>query len=182
MMKSDYEIRKLLESEKLIINRPDGGPLKIGPSSVDVHLGDTLEIMEYPSGVDEIDVTDESTYPTYRELNDLILPSKTFVLAHTEEVVGLPDTLVATLWGRSSLARLGISIHDAGLIDAGFYGQVVLEIYNHLDRPIKLAPKMRVGQLTFYEHLMPPFRTYDQVGKYAGQMGVRHSEFYKDFE
>lgn len=182
-MKSEYEIKKLLEAEKLVITRPDGGSLKIGPSSVDVHLGDSLQVLEYHRGTDAgIRVSDESTYPHYRELEDLVLPPKTFVLAHTEEVVALPDTLCATLWGRSSLARLGLSIHDAGLIDAGFFGQVVLEIYNHLERPIELEPRMRVGQLTFHEHVIPPYRTYDAVGKYAGQMGVRQSELYKDFE
>ena len=49
----------------------------------------------------------------------------------------MPDDLVARLEGKSSLGRLGLLMHStAGFVDAGFDGQLTLELSNVANLPI----------------------------------------------
>ena len=53
--------------------------------------------------------------------DSFILNPGQFVLAETLECIGLPDNVVATIEGKSSIARLGVTLHQTGgWIDAGF--------------------------------------------------------------
>lgn len=73
-----------------------------------------------------------------------------FILGHTNEVVTLSDDVAAELVGKSTLGRKGLAVHvTAGLIDPGFSGQIVLEMYNHSQWDIELTPGMRICQLKF---------------------------------
>jgi len=73
-----------------------------------------------------------------------------FILASTQETISLPNGVVAILEGKSTLARKGLFIHSAGFIDAGFQGQITLEM-SCVSRPIELTEGMRIGQLLFYD-------------------------------
>ena len=74
-----------------------------------------------------------------------------FVLGSTIERIGLPDDIVARVDGKSSLGRLGILIHaTAGFIDAGFNGQITLELSNVATLPIRLWPGMKIGQISVH--------------------------------
>ena len=67
--------------------------------------------------------------------------------------------------GRSSCGRLGLASHiTAGFGDYGFSGAFTLELYNHLQRPIKLYAGMRIGQVAFEEVCGP--KRY--AGAYSG--------------
>ena len=72
-----------------------------------------------------------------------------FVLGQTLETVAMPNDLMALVEGRSSWARVGLSVHmTAPKIDTGFKGNVTLEIANmgtatvrlqaHEDEPAQL--------------------------------------------
>ena len=75
-----------------------------------------------------------------------ILHPGEFVLGSTLERVAVPDDLVARLEGKSSLGRLGLLIHStAGFVDAGFDGQLTLELSNVANLPITLYPNMKIG-------------------------------------
>ena len=55
--------------------------------------------------------------------------------------MALPTDLVARLEGKSSLGRLGLLIHStAGFVDAGWDGQLTLELSNVASLPITLYP------------------------------------------
>ena len=70
-----------------------------------------------------------------------ILHPGEFVLGSTLERVALPDDLVGRLEGKSSLGRLGLLIHStAGFVDAGWDGQLTLELSNVANLPITLYP------------------------------------------
>ena len=63
-----------------------------------------------------------------------------FVLAETLERVVIPNDLVGFVEGRSSWARVGLSIHvTAPKIDPGFDGKIALEIKNVGSANIQLA-------------------------------------------
>ncbi|MFZ1128999.1 dCTP deaminase, partial [Methanoregula sp.] len=80
----------------------------------------------------------------------ILMPGQ-FVLAETLEIIGLPDNIVATIEGKSSIARLGVTLHQTGgWIDAGFRGTITLEMANVNARPVRVYAGMPIGQLVFY--------------------------------
>ena len=77
------------------------------------------------------------------------------------ERIALPDDIVATLDGKSSLGRLGLVVHQtAGVIDAGFDGHITLELANMANLPITVYPGMRIAQLSFMTLTTPADHPY----------------------
>lgn len=76
-----------------------------------------------------------------------------FVLALTYESIKVPKNLIALVEGRSTYARLGLSMHQtAPWIQPGWSGPIVLEISNHGKMVIELTPLIdRPCQLTFFQ-------------------------------
>jgi len=67
-----------------------------------------------------------------------------FALGTTLERIKLPDNICAQVDGKSTLGRLGLSVHQtAGWIDAGFNGNITLEL-NTTDDPVHLEEGMRI--------------------------------------
>lgn len=81
--------------------------------------------------------------PSYR------LEPKQFVLAQTLEQVTIPGDLVGLVEGRSSWARIGVTIHlTAPKIDPGFEGPITLEMANFGNVPVELRAEVdRPAQL-----------------------------------
>lgn len=154
MVLVDWQIRKLIESGKIGITPYDDSLVQ--PNSLDIRLG--TEFVRYcnftPIDVRNPDTISEGADRVWlHSIDDKIeiLPRE-FLLAETKETVSLPDNIVATIEGRSSLARLGISLHQTGgWIDAGFTGTITLELFNANNRPVYLYPDMRIGQLVFHK-------------------------------
>jgi dCTP deaminase len=75
------------------------------------------------------------------------------VLALTHESIRIPPHLIGLVEGRSTYARVGLSMHQtAPWIQPGWSGPIVLEIANHGGFTIKLTPLIdRPCQLTFLE-------------------------------
>lgn len=106
-----------------------------------------------------------------------------FVLGTTYEYVRLPSDIAASLDGRSSLGRLGITVHStAGFIDPGFSGRITYEMRNEGSSPVALYAGMRVAQLCFFELDDPAIAPYGstEVSKYKQQLTTTSSRWYKD--
>ena len=84
----------------------------------------------------------------------------------------------------SSLGRLGLLIHStAGFIDPAWDGHITLELSNVNTIPITLYPRMRIGQLSFFELSSPAERPYgspDLGSSYQGQSGPTPSRYRLD--
>jgi len=176
MILSDRTIRELLAEGKLKVE-PFAEEL-IQCSSLDLRLG--YEIARYRVR-DYIDVK-EPTWGIEKEtLNEegFFIQPREFVLATTLEYIELPPDLTAFVEGRSSLGRLGLFIENAGWVDAGFKGQLTLELFNANSYPIKLYPGMRICQLVFAKVDRLPQKPYS--GKYQGQRGVVPSKIFLDY-
>ncbi|MFN8545539.1 MAG: dCTP deaminase [Candidatus Binatia bacterium] len=95
-----------------------------------------------------------------------------FVLAMTHESVTVPPDMVALVEGRSTYARMGLSMHQtAPWIQPGWTGRIVLEIRNGGPLTIRLTPLIdRPCQLSFFRLTSPVPR--EQL------YGTRGSEFY----
>jgi dCTP deaminase len=84
--------------------------------------------------------------------------------------------LVPWLDGRSSVGRLGISVHStAGRGDDGFFGRWTLEV--SVVHPVRVYPGMKVGQVTFFD-LRGERRPYR--GKYQNQDAAVASKLWED--
>ncbi len=187
MILSDRTIREHLDGASIVIDPLD--PTAIQPSSVDVRLDHRfLVFRNHTRGLIDVkeDLTDLTEGVEARDSDPFILHPGEFVLGSTLERIALPDHLVARLEGKSSLGRLGLLIHStAGFIDAGWDGQITLELSNVASLPITLYPGMKVGQVSFMEMTTPADNPYGSgiIGsKYQGQVGPRPSQYWKNFE
>lgn len=117
------------------------------------------------------------------ELESIVIKPGEFVLGATFEKFKLPDSIVAQLTGKSSLARLGIAVHvTAGYVDAGFSdppASITLEIKNLGNRPVRLWAEMAVAQMIF-TRTAPCAEPYNmkKSAKYNGQTEAAHSKYY----
>ena len=60
--------------------------------------------------------------------------------------------------GKSSIARLGISVHDAGFGDIGFAGHWTLELT--VAQPVRVYAGIPICQLSFHEPKSLPTTNY----------------------
>ena len=116
--------------------------------------------------------------------DDYVLKPNEFVLGSTIEKVKLPSTVSAFLDGKSGLGRKGIGTHiTAGFIDAGFEGNVTLEIKNNSDKQFRLSEGMLIGQLIFFELKSECMRPYGSDGlnsHYQNSVGTVLSKYGED--
>ena len=90
--------------------------------------------------------------------------------------MSLPDDLVARLEGKSSLGRLGLLIHStAGFVDAGFEGNLTLELSNVANLPITIYHGMPIGQISFMRMDGPVENPYGSTRAPAASTRVRRS-------
>ena len=88
------------------------------------------------------------------------------------------DVYASTIHGRSSIGRLGITVHQtAAFIDVGFDGVVTLEIT--VTHPVRIYANMRIAQIAFHP-LVGDIELYR--GKYQGAQAVESSKLWKDEE
>lgn len=95
-----------------------------------------------------------------------------FLLGSTLETVGVSENLVGLVHGKSTLAREGLIVEAAGLVDPGFTGELTLEMFNMTDVPIMLHRGQSICQLTLHWTDSTPDRVYGQADNhYQGQVG-----------
>ena len=187
MVLSDGTIRKEIESGRIQID-PFEADL-IQPSSVDLRVDSKYRVFNnsrYPFIDVKEPMEDLTELVTPGEDEAFILHPGEFVLGQTLEKVTLPNDLVARLEGKSSLGRLGLLIHStAGFVDAGFSGNLTLELSNVANLPITIYHGMKIGQISFMQLSEPAETPYGAGGlgsKYQGQKGPTPSRYWKNFE
>ncbi|MFN3813529.1 MAG: dCTP deaminase [Aquificaceae bacterium] len=174
MILSDTTIKELVKKGKLTIEPYQEAHVQ--SSSVDLTLGDELAFYKGTC----IDVKNVSMFVERVKIEDgFLIEPKAFVLATTNEYIKLPEDITAFVEGRSSLGRLGLFIENAGWVDAGFEGQITLELYNANSCPIKLYKGMRVCQIVLAKLDRKSSKPY--MGKYQGQKGATPSKIFMDF-
>ncbi len=165
-------------SHDAIIKEIKDGKLKIDPfddsivreNGIDLRIGG--QYAEYSfSGqiVDPCELNDSKGLFEVVEAIDgrIPVPPHRFVLLTTMEQVKFPDDLVGLCNLRSTLARYGLSISPT-IIDAGFAGNVTIEIINNSKNYIILRRGMRFLHVVLER--MEGKATY--AGIYLGQKGV----------
>ncbi|WP_297983341.1 dCTP deaminase [uncultured Methanobrevibacter sp.] len=187
---SDRDIKKYLEDKRIVID-PLEDERQIQPSSVDMRLGDEFKVFKVirKPYIDPKDPEDLASYmesTVVPEGDAFIIHPNEFALAITHEYVKLPDDIVARVEGRSSMGRLGVTMHvTAGYIDPGFEGRITLEISNIGTMPVALYPGQRVCQIVFETMTSPselPYGHPDRNSKYMEQTRPESSRIKFDYE
>lgn len=180
-------------NDKEIIERIHKGDLKIDPlnveaqvqpASVDLQLGGYIMEVDAHERIDTKHMKDKIR-PSWliTKGEPLILAPDDFILANTMQYVEIPSNMAGMCTGRSSIGRLGISIHvTAGFIDPGFKGTITLEIKNISKNTVILYPRQRIAQLLLFEINEPEYTyaTKKGSGKYMGQKLPRYSRINED--
>src|SRR3954451_4549524 len=183
MILSDRDIRRALETGRIRIDPEPDLETALGSISVDFRLGPTFMVFEHsrhsyidprrPQSIGDAMRTIECTAE-----EPFIMQPGDFALASTIERLELPDDLLARLEGRSSIARLGITVHStAALFEPGWTGTATMELSNLGRMAVALYPGMRIWPFTFQQLTSPVLVPYRQkVGnKCAAQSEPRAS-------
>lgn len=184
MVLSDLDIRKALESGRIKIDPFPDLDKQLGSISVDFRLGRTFMVFEH-SRFSYIDprhpqsIGDAMRTIVVEDDEPFIMQPGDFALASTMESLELPDDLLGRLEGRSSIARLGITVHStAALFEPGWVGTATMELSNLGRMAVALYPGMRICAFSFEPVSTPvsiPYRL-KKNNKYAGQRDPRASQ------
>ena len=129
---------------------------KIGPGSIDLHLGEDFRIFKKVHDI--IDVDDNINYEEMTELihapaGIILMPGET-ILGITNEVIQLAPNICGWLEGRSRFARLGLLVHiSASFMQPGINNQQVLEMTNFSPMPLRIHPGTAICQFIFQKTL-----------------------------
>ncbi len=184
MILSDRDIVRALDEGRIRIDPSPDLEKQLGSVSVDFRLGTTFMVFEHsrfsyidprhPQSIGDamrtIEVSDEEPF---------IMQPGDFALASTMESLELADDLLGRLEGRSSIARLGITVHStAAVFEPGWTGTATMELSNLGRMAVALYPGMRICAFSFEtvsSPVMTPYRT-KKDNKYAGQVTPRASQ------
>lgn len=102
----------------------------------------------------------------------VILPPNSYLLGRTVEYFRIPRNVTVVAVGKSTYARAG-AIVNVTPIEAEFEGNVVIEISNSTNLPLKIYANEGISQFLFFQSDEDCETSYaDRDGKYQGQTGV----------
>ena len=180
MIQVDKQIKSLIQCSKLKIEPYDED--SINPNSYDLHLGDNFQISKQNGGINPYDERTIEKAFYEKTCSEIWIEPGQFILGRTAEKITLPPDIVGSVEGKSSLARLGLSIHQTGgWIDAGFSGTITLELFNCSLNQILLPAGMPIAQIVFFNTL-PAATPYGKRAnsKYQNQESATLSRFYQN--
>lgn len=88
-------------------------------------------------------------------LEDIAIAPQSSAKIATGICIALPEATSGFIWGRSSLESSGLKV-VAGLVDAGYRGEVLVCMFNLTSNPITVVKGQKIAQLvvvpTYYPH------------------------------
>ena len=168
MFLSDVDIKEALERDEITLDPFEEARLQ--PASYDILLGNKF-IENDASSTHFVDPARKIYAKTTEKMIDdgeqFILHPGVSVLGLSKEFFG-SDHYLIQVGGKSSLARVGLMIHNtAGIINPGHFLHITFEITNQSNIPIILRPGMEIAQITFSKLSSPPRQNYSKVGRFA---------------
>lgn len=104
--------------------------------------------------------------------NSIYIPPHGFALARSYEYIKMPKDCIATVTGKSTYARCGLSL-DHTVLQPGWEGHITLELTNSTSIPIKVYVMEGIAQLIFFQSDEECNESYsDRNGKYNKQTGI----------
>ena len=178
MILSDATIEQYIDSGKIKI-LPEFKKSDIRPTGIRLHLVDEI-LVPVENQIVDLGI------PSDIKFERIIIPEEgyqlepgTFILGATFECIKTPRHIVCHLEGRSTIARLGLSIHcTSGVIDNNHDEprSIVLEIKNSGPFRLIIRSGIPIGMLLFNE-LSQPINQRSQ-SQYKGQYSVEPPNTY----
>lgn len=143
---------------------------QLQPASYDIRLGNKF-IINSAHTTTVIDPV-RGIYPKTEEItvadgDSFVLHPGVSILGYSKELFG-SDTFMIEVNGKSSLARIGLLVHNsASLVNPGHFLNIALELCNLNNVPIILRPGMEIAQLTFSTLSRETKRNYRATGRYS---------------
>lgn len=188
---SDRNIIRMVSKCQLFANELK--KIQVQPNSVDLTLGTTWE-RPLPNSEFEGRPCVDMSLPGKKITGEFRTDPKTgkkfyplepgeFILMASNEILKIPNGYMGFVQGRSSIARLGISSEEAGLIDSGFYGTITFEVENKTKDLILVPAGLRIGQIHFLKSQYAEMLYSTAHGsKYNGQIEATGSKIHLDPE
>lgn len=188
MILTGLEIKKRIGSDIFISDYDDK---RLNPNSYNLRLHN--ELLVYTDSVLDMKKENHTERLTIPEEGLILEPGKLY-LGRTVERTATKG-LVPMLEGRSSIGRLGLFVHvTAGFGDIGFgCGEEDHPVMDETNtqgatwtleimtiQPLRIYPFVEVCQI-YYHDVIGDFEKYTS-GKYQGQIDIRPSMLYKDFQ
>jgi dCTP deaminase len=151
MILSDQTIKEYLSSGKIIVV-PEVLIADIRPVGIRLHLGSDL-LVPKPNQIVDLSQAQKVEYDPIKmqEVGYTLKPNE-FILGTTKELIKVPRNIVCFLDGRSTFARLGLTIHVTAMVADGNFeepGSIVLEMKNLSPMNLLLKPNLPIGMLLF---------------------------------
>ena len=170
MFLSDVDIKKAVEKGEITIS--DFDLARLQPASYDILLGNKFVVSN-----SESTMAIDPVMKVFPETKEIVIPDNGhFVLHPGISILGTSvdyfgsEKYLVHLSGKSSLARLGLIIHNtAGIINPGHFLNITFELCNLNHMPIILRPQMRIGQILFSELSSVPIKDYKVTGRYQNR-------------
>jgi len=159
------KLLELIRSGDLVI-RPFSEE-QVRENGIDLRIGRGYAVQRPVNGlVDICNVDDPRKLYEVVDGDEVVVPPNRFVLVTTEEYVKLPRNVVGFVNLRSTLARWGLVIPPT-VVDAGFEGQVTIELVNMSPNTVVIRRGLRFLHLVLVE--AEEAEAY--ASSYRGQLG-----------
>ena len=146
----DYLIKKYIMEGKIKITSFQESNLRL--VGIRLHLGSEIFLYEENQTIG----LSSNTFPKHQTIDITRQPFELkpgqFILAHTSEKIWTDKSILAQLDGRSSVARLGLTIHNTAQIVDGTQtaeDTILLEICNHSNLTVLLQAGDPIASLSF---------------------------------
>lgn len=167
MFLSDKDILAEVKAGNITLEPFD--PKKLQPATYDIRLGNTFIINDAHStkAIDPV----KGIFPNTQTIEvedggEFVLHPGVSILGYSKEKFG-SDNYLIEVNGKSSLARIGLIVHNsASIVNPGHYLNIALELCNLNNVPIVLRPGMEIAQLSFTTLSSHTKKSYRQTGRY----------------
>jgi dCTP deaminase len=142
---------------------------RLQPATYDIRLGNTFIINDAHST--KVIDPGKGIFPKthtveVKDGEEFVLHPGVSILGYSKEKFG-SDKYLIEVNGKSSLARIGLIVHNsASIVNPGHYLHIALELCNLNNIPIVLRPGMEIAQLSFAQLSSHTKRNYEQTGRY----------------
>ena len=99
------------------------------------------------------------------------LPPRAYALGVSVETFNIPRHVLGICYCKSTYARCGLMVNTTPL-EPGWRGQLVIEMANLTDLPLKVYAGEGIAQVVFFEGDQPSITYADRAGKYQDQRGI----------
>ena len=166
MIVGKSDLLRIIEKQRLVIDPFESSSVRC--NGVDLSISERIVRLENDNEIlDTHNNHIDRYYSTEQSPSFVIFPNE-HMLACTHERIILPNDIVGLVTLRSTYTRLGLSA-PCGMVEAGFNGQLTLEIIGG-SFPVRIYAGDRVFHIIFMELTGDHKATYR--GKYQNQAGV----------